>query len=257
MKRVLQRVPRFLWPLVNTLQAALLVSWTTFWIVGALAVRLVSRDASTALAMARRCWAPALLWGGGMELQVDGLDNVDWTRPHYFAANHQSLVDVLALFRALPVPLLFILKEELGRVPFLGWYASAMGMIFLPRDNPRQSLKNLRRCNQRIADGFSILMFPEGTRSRDQRIGPFKPGIFLPAIDGQIPIVPVVLAGTGQILPRDGFHVRPGTIRVTIGRPVTTMGLTRHDRLTLAEEIRTKILTLRADGVGRIRTSEK
>lgn len=245
MKSILQRMPSFLWPWVNTFQAVLLVPWTTFWILAALAVRLVTRDASTALAMARRCWAPALLWGGGMDLRVDGLENVDWTRPHYIATNHQSMVDIPALFRALPVPLLFILKEELGKIPFLGWYASAMGMIFLPRGNPRKSLKNLRQCRQRIADGFSVLMFPEGTRSRDQRIGPFKPGVFLPAIDAEIPIVPVVLDGTGRILPRGGFRVRPGTIRITIGRPVATTGLRRADRRSLAGRVRKSMLAMR------------
>lgn len=237
-------MPSSLWPVVNALQAIGLVLWTAGWITAALAVRLLARDARPALAMARRGWAPFLLWGGRMRLEVDGLDNVDWTRPCYIAANHQSIVDVLALFRILPVPLLFVLKEDLRRVPFLGWYVSAMGMVFLPRGSRRRSLENLRLCHRRIAEGFSILMFPEGTRSLDGRIGPFKPGVFLPAIDGGVPIVPIVLDGTGRILPRGGFRPRPGTIRVTIGRPVTTAGLAQSDRLALAEVVRETMLQL-------------
>lgn len=231
-------MPSLFWPVVNTLQAIFFIFWTAAWILVALGARVLRRSAFPGLAMARRCWAPLLLWGGGMRLEVDGMDNVDWRRPHYFASNHQSIVDVLALFRALPVPLLFVLKEGLGRVPFLGWYVSAMGMIFLPRGNRRQALKNLRLCQQRIGEGFSILMFPEGTRSLDERIGPLKPGIFLPAIRGEVPIVPVVLDGTGRILPPGGFRVRPGTIRMVIGRPIATTGFTRDDRFALAKEIR-------------------
>lgn len=237
-------MPRVLWPVVNALQAIFLVVWSAGWIVAALGVRVLSRDAAPALAMARRGWAPALLWVGGMRLEIEGLENVDWNRPHFFAANHQSFVDILALFRTLPVPLLFILKQELRKVPFLGWYTAAMGMIFLPRGNRRKSLDNLRQCDQRIAEGFSILMFPEGTRSRDRRIGRFKPGVFLPAIETGVPIVPVVLAGTGRILPRGGFRARPGTIRIVIGRPVPTHDLGRSDRRDLAEELRRRMLAV-------------
>lgn len=237
-------MPSFLWPVVNAFQAVGLALWSAGWITAALAVRLLARDARPALAMARRGWAPFLLWVGRMRLEVEGLETVDWTQPHYVAANHQSIVDVLALFRALPVPLLFVLKEDLRRVPLLGRYVSAMGMIFLPRGNRRRSLENLRECNRRIADGFSILIFPEGTRGSDGRIGPFKPGVFLPAIDGGVPIIPIILDGTGRILPRGGFRPRPGTIRVAIGQPVTTAGLTQSDRLALAEEVRERMLQL-------------
>ncbi len=238
-------MPRLLWPVVNALQAIFFVVWSAGWILAALGVRLLSRDAAPALAMARRGWAPGLLWVGGVRLEIVGLENVDWSRPHYFAANHESIVDVLVLFRALAVPLLFILKEGLRRVPFLGWYTAAMGMIFLPRGNRRKSLENLRQCDRRIAEGFSILMFPEGTRSRDRRIGRFKPGVFLPAIEAGVPIVPVVLDGTGRILPRGGFRARPGTIRIVIGRPVPTHDLDRGDRRDLAEELRDRMIAVK------------
>lgn len=237
-------MPSFLWPLVNALQAAFLALWSAGWILAALVVRLVSRDARPSLAMARRCWAPGLLWVGGMRLEIEGLDRVDWSRPCFFAANHQSIVDVLALYRALPVPLLFILKEELRRVPFLGWYVSAMGMIFLPRDRRRQSLENLQQCRQRIAEGFSLLMFPEGTRSRDGKLRRFKPGIFLPVIEAGAPVVPVVLEGPDRILPPGGFRVRPGTIRLVIGEPVDADGLTPTDRRKLAERVRKRMLAM-------------
>ena len=242
------RVPGFLWSAINAVQVVFLVLWTAGWIVAALLVRAFRRDAVPALAMARRGWAPGLLWAAGIRLEVEGLDAVDWTRPHFFAANHQSMVDALTLFHVLPVPLLFVLKEELRRVPFLGWYVTAMGMIFVPRDKRRQSLENLRQCRQRVAAGYSILMFPEGTRSRDGRIGPFKFAVFLPAIDTGTPIVPVVLDGPGKILPRGSFRVRPGTVRVVIGRPVAVEGLGRDQRRELAERVRELMVEMQHTG---------
>lgn len=240
-------MPSFLWSLVNLVQAVFAAFWTSFWILAALGVRLIRRDPVPALAMARRFWAPGLLWIGRVRVRIDGLDRVDWTRSHYVVANHESIVDIVVLFRFLPVPLLFILKEELRKLPFVGRYAAAMGMIFLPRGNPRKSLKNLRQCRRKLDDGFSILMFPEGTRSRDGRIGRFKPGVFLPAIDGTTPLVPVVLEGTGRILPRGGFRARPGTVRVSIGSPVPTTGYTRDERHSLARDVRERMVAMRRD----------
>src|SRR3546814_2109684 len=83
--------------------------------------------------MAARVGAPGLLWGAGARLQVSGLEQVDWSRNHVFVANHQSTIDICALFRAAPVPLHFLLKQEMTKVPFVGWYAKAMGMVFIDR----------------------------------------------------------------------------------------------------------------------------
>src|SRR3546814_11073406 len=89
--------------------------------------------------MAARVGAPGLLWGAGARLQVSGLEQVDWSRNHVFVANHQSTIDICALFRAAPVPLHFLLKQEMTKVPFVGWYAKAMGMVFIDRSNRRRS----------------------------------------------------------------------------------------------------------------------
>lgn len=232
----------FLWFLLNVVQAVSTVIWSAGWIAAALVVRGVTRDTRIPLAMARHLWSPGLLRIGGVRWEVEGLDNVDFSRPHFFAANHQSIVDTLTLYRVLPVPLLFILKEELRRVPFLGWYVAAMGMIFLPRGQRRRSLQNLELCRRRLDQGHSILMFPEGTRSRDGRIGPFKPSIFLPAIDTGVSVVPVAMDGAGKIIPPGGFRLRPGTVRIALGRPVETSGLGREDRRALAQQVRERML---------------
>lgn len=239
------------WIFFNAVQAVFTAVWTAGWVMAALVVRWVCRDVRPALAMARRFWAPGLLWIGGIQLEVTGLANVDWSRAYFFAVNHESLVDVLAAYRGLPVPLVFILKQELGRVPFMGWYVRAMGMILVPREERRRSLESLDRCRRRIDEGLSILFFPEGTRSRDGNVGPFKPSAFLPAIDTGTPVVPVAIAGAGKIIPADGFHVRPGPLRMAIGEPVPTTGLRREDRRLLAEQVHKRVVELRAGLVAR------
>lgn len=234
-----------MWRVISVLLAIYASLWTAFWITAALLARVVTRDTRASLAMAHRFWAPGLLRAGALRVEATGLDNIDLTKPHVFAANHQSLLDAVVLFKVLPVPLLFIVKAELRRVPFLGAYMSAMGMIFIHRRQQRSSLEAMRTCSQRIARGRSILIFPEGTRSKDGTIGRFKPGAFVPLIDAGAPIVPVAIAGTGTILPSGSFRIRPGPISLAIGRPIATAGLEHQDRRELALRVREDVVALR------------
>src|SRR5690242_3859718 len=101
------------WTLFNALQLFFTVLWTAGWICLALLVRVLAGGRHWPLRMASRCWAPGLLRGAGARLEVHGLERIDWSRPHVFVANHQSMIDICALFRALPVPVRFVLKQEL------------------------------------------------------------------------------------------------------------------------------------------------
>lgn len=240
----MQRVLWFLLNLVHALYAAL---WSAFWISCALVLRLLTGGTRIPLAMARRIWAPGLLWRLVMRVEVEGLEKVDFSRPHIFAANHQSLLDVPLLFASLPVPLLFVLKKGLTRVPFLGAYVRAMGMILVERGRYRSSLGALEQCRDRLATGHSILLFPEGTRSRDGRLGPFKAGIFAPVIETGAAIVPVALDGPGRVLPPGTFRVRPGTLRLALGEPIPTAGKTAADRKEIARRVEDAVAELFAD----------
>ena len=233
------------WALANFVQATFTLVWSAFWISLALLVRLVTGSNRLPLHMAHRFWAPGLLWRCVMKIDVQGTEKVDFSRPHIFAANHQSLLDVAVLYAMLPVPLLFVLKRELSRVPFLGWYVTAMGMILVDRNRRRRSLEALEECRQRLSSGHSILLFPEGTRSRDGSIGHFKPGIFAPVIETGVDIVPVMLDGPGKVLPPGGFRIRPGVIRVRLGRPVPTASYTVEDRRALADRVWQEVVELR------------
>lgn len=234
------------WTACNAVQFAFMLVWTAVWITLALVVHAVLRDRHWPLRMASSCWARALLGGAGARLEVEGLERVDWTRNHVFVANHESVIDICALFRAVPVPLRFLLKHEMTRVPFVGWYAKAMGMVFIDRSSRRAAVGFLRQSADVVRSGASLCIFPEGTRSRNGVIGAFKGGAFQAAIDGGADVVPVALHGTGAVLPPDGFfRIRPGMIRVCFGTPLATCTEAgRVDRQQLADRAHASILTL-------------
>ena len=226
------------WKALNALQLIYTIAWTAGCIVLALIVKAANGGRThLPLRMAARLWAPGLLHGALARLRVEGLEHVNFSRPHVFVANHQSIIDICALFRALPIPLRFVLKQELRKVPFIGWYAAAMGMVFIERGKARDASRNLRAAAHLLREGASLCAFPEGTRSRDGALRPFKGGAFQAAIEAQVPVVPVAIEGSGAVLRPSGFQVRPGTIIVRIGEPISTLGLQPHDRQKLAQQV--------------------
>lgn len=213
------------WIVINALQAVFLALWTAFWISSALVVLAVTRDPDRPLNMARTRWAPGLLKAAGAKVVVEGGEGIDWSKPHIFLMNHQSAIDIPVAFLVLKTPLRFVAKRVLAKVPFLGWYMAATRMIFVDRDRSAQAVESIRKAGQRIREGASILAYPEGTRSRNSQILPFKKGAFVVAVEAQVPVVPVAIAHADQVLSSTGFRVRPGTIRVRIGAPIETAGM--------------------------------
>lgn len=229
-------MPSIFWLFVNTLQGILLVSWTLLCLVVALTVRLLSGSTRLPLAMAHHIWSPFVVRLAGCRLEVSGLPHLVADRRYFFAVNHQSMLDVPALYRALPMPLLFVLKEELGRIPIFGAFVRLMGMVLIKRQVRRQAVQQLVGSGLRLPSGHCLVAFPEGTRSDGDHILPFKPGVFVPAIDAQIPVVPIAMEGPARLLPKGTFRVRPGRLRMVIGEPITTDGLQRSDRRELARQ---------------------
>jgi len=225
-------------------QLVFTLAWTAGWISLASLVRLLTRGQRWPLRMASRCWAPGLLRGAGARLRIEGLERVDWSRPCVLVANHQSIIDVCALFRAVPVPLRFVLKQEMTKVPLVGWYARRMGMVFIERGVARSAPQRLREAVDLVRGGAILCAFPEGTRSRDGHVGPFKGGVLQVAIEAGVPVVPVALRGSGAVLPAAGFRVRPGTIDVRIGAPIPTAGLASDERNALARRARAAVVHL-------------
>ena len=234
------------WLAWNALQLLYTMLVTAGGIVAALTVLLVTRRARAPLRMAAWFWAPALLHGAGARLDVQGAEHVDWNRPLVLACNHQSIIDICAMFRAVPVTLRFVMKQEMAKVPFVGRYARALGMVFIDRGHPRDAHRSLMAAVSLLRGGAVLCTFPEGTRSRDGRVGSFKGGAFQLAMEAGAAIVPVAIAGSGDVVPPAGFAVRPGRIRVRFGAPVETAGLASNERHALAQRMRDEVVALLA-----------
>lgn len=128
------------------------------------------------------------------------------------------------------MPVLFIAKRELARIPFLGRFIDRMGMVFVDRTDRRETTRTVGRAAERLREGWSILSFPEGTRTPDGSVQPFKSATFAAALDAGVAVVPIAIEGAGRVLMRRSFRIRPGTIRISIGEPLSTAGLARSDR---------------------------
>ena len=219
---------------LNALQALATILWGAFWISLALVARLVAGNRAPALWLARHVWAPGQIWIGLASWKVSGRERLVANRPYLVVANHQSWIDIPCLFVALPGPLHFLAKSELARVPFLGWYIEAMGMVFVDRSDRRRATKSVDRARELLARGARLASFPEGTRSAPDELGPFRSGGFGAAIDAQVDVLPVAIRGAGRVLERGGFAVRPGRIEIMIGAPIPTRELAHGDRAELA-----------------------
>ena len=196
------------------------------------------------LRMAAWYWTPLLFFGAGVRLRVEGAERVDWSRPQVLVANHASMIDIPALFRAVPVPLRFVLKQEMSRVPVVGWYARLMGMVFIDRGNARDAKRRLGEAAEKLRGAATFVAFPEGTRSKNGAVGTFKGGALLLALEAGVPVLPVAIEGAGSVLPPSGFSVRPGTIVVHFGDPIETTGMTPQDRNALAQRARDAVVAL-------------
>jgi 1-acyl-sn-glycerol-3-phosphate acyltransferase len=204
---------------------------------------LFTWDTSGATWFARRLWAPTLLWMAGARVEVEGAEHVDSRRPTLYACNHQSSIDIPVLFLALPVNLRFIAKEQLRWVPLVGWYLQLAGHILIDRSNRARAIASLDKAAVEIARRkISLIVFPEGTRSPDGRILPFKHGSFGLALKARIPVVPVTLEGSSSVMPRRSWRIRPGLIRVRLGAPVQVAAFDVNDRAGLARVVREAVV---------------
>jgi 1-acyl-sn-glycerol-3-phosphate acyltransferase len=168
-----------------------------------------------------RFWAWLILSLGGVSIRVHNLNRLDARQPYLFMVNHQSNVDIPVLLHSLPAfQLRWIAKRELLWVPFFGWAMWAGKHIAVDRADSGGALGSLKKAATRMAGGISIVVFPEGTRSTDGRLLPFKRGGFLLAAKTGTPIVPVTINGSHKILPKGEWRLRPGIVHVHVGEPI-------------------------------------
>jgi 1-acyl-sn-glycerol-3-phosphate acyltransferase len=184
---------------------------------------------------APRWWAKAVLFASGTTVRVHGAERLRDGRARIFIANHVSWYDVLALAATLP-RYKFIGKSELTKVPLFGPAAVASGMIPIERENRKAAFGSYREAAQLIRDGVSVIVFPEGTRGEGYELRPFKKGPFVLAAEAGVPIVPTIIYGSIEVLPRGSLNLRAGTIDIHLLEPVSTAGRTYEDRDALARE---------------------
>ena len=234
---------RWMWGALNALQAVFMVAVTLVGFPVAFLLALVVGP-RVSLRLAAWYWAPLLFGGAGAKLEVEGAERIDWSRPMVLVANHQSMIDIPSLFRAVPVPLRFVLKREIASIPVIGWYARMMGMVFIDRGNARDARRQLGTAADRLRGDATFAAFPEGTRSKDGTVGPFKAGALQVAMEAGVHVLPVAIEGAGKVLPPSGFLVRPGVIRVRFGTPIETTGMQANERNALTQRAREQIVAL-------------
>ncbi|MGD9125466.1 MAG: lysophospholipid acyltransferase family protein [Desulfarculaceae bacterium] len=188
-----------------------------------------------------RIWARALIWGVGCPVSSQGLEDLASDQTFVFASNHTSALDIPALQAVLPPNFRWIAKKELFSIPVFGQALRHAGYISIDRSNRRQALKSLKRAAERIAGGASVVIFPEGTRSPDGKLLPFKSGGLGLAIESGRPVVPMAILGAGKVLPPKKYLLSPQRIRVVVGSPISTSGLELKDRDQLADQVREKV----------------
>jgi 1-acyl-sn-glycerol-3-phosphate acyltransferase len=190
-------------------------------------------------------WSKWNLWAAGTPLDVQGIEKVP-PGPVVYASNHSSMFDIWALSAALPGSTRFVAKQELAKIPFFGPAMVRAGHVTIDRFNRGKAFEAYDRAAQTIKGGISTIVFPEGTRSRTGELLPFKNAPFGLAIAAQVPLVPVYVHNTFEILPKGAWRMRRMPIRIRIGEPIATAGLTLEDRDQLRERTRAAIEALRA-----------
>lgn len=182
-----------------------------------------------------RLWSWLILTTTGVHVTVDGLDGLPADGAFLFVANHQSFYDIPIVFWNVPFDLRIIAKASLGSFPFIGGHLRRTGHILVERNSPGTT--TFRQVQELFARRQSLLVFPEGTRSRDGRLGRFRGGIFLLAINAGLPIVPLAIQGSRRVMRKGQLMTSPGDVSLSVFEPISTEGLTRDDAKTLAMRV--------------------
>lgn len=220
---------------------ALFLPWTLFVIITGVPLSFIKADYLHSYA---RFWARVSLLFAGVRLEIIGEEHLLTSGPVIYMANHQSNFDILALFAGLPVQFRWLAKKELFRVPLFGFAMHRTGYIPIDRSDRQKAKDGMAVAVRRINEGTSVVIFPEGTRSPDCELLPFKRGGFLLALQAQVPVMPVAIRGSGSIMPKHSPFVTGGIIRVNFLPLIPTAGRKIEDRDELLEEVRRPIAKL-------------
>ena len=210
---------------------------TAFWAAVSIFASLFSKSGRVQHFCMRR-WSKDNLWLSRARVEIEGLENIDCSRPQIFAANHSGLHDILSLSANLPIQFRWIAKKSLFGVPFMGWHMRRSGYISIDRDNPREAAKSIIEAAKTIRGGVNAIAFPEGTRSKTGALGSFHSGPFALALRTGVPLVPISLEGSYRVIMPKTLQVNPGVIiRIKIDKPIDLSRYARSDKHHLMEEV--------------------
>lgn len=178
-------------------------------------------------------WAKSILFVSNVKVHVTGTANINGEQSYIFMANHQSNFDILALFAGLPVQFRWLAKAELFKIPIFAQGMKGCGYISIDRSNRESAFQSIREAAQKIKNGASVMIFPEGTRSPDGELLPFKKGGFVLAMGSGVPVVPMVITGSLSIMPKKRLRIKSGRIHLDILPPIdiSALGIANKDQL--------------------------
>ena len=188
-------------------------------------------------------YAGIAMWMFGVTVTASGVSRVDPDKGYIFMSTHAGHLDSPALAIALPQPLFWVFKKELSRIPVFGWALLALGQIMVDRSDVRQARKSMENAGKELKGNLSVIVYPEGTRSKDGKLQPLKKGGFYLALGAGLPIVPVRISGSHELLPAGALAVRPGRLVVEVFDPIPTEGKTDADVPGLMEQVRAALLS--------------
>ncbi|MDD5724034.1 MAG: lysophospholipid acyltransferase family protein [Syntrophales bacterium] len=188
-----------------------------------------------------RFWCRLNLALSGVSTSMSGEDRIDRNQPYIVMANHQSHYDIFALMGLLPLQLRWVIKMELRQIPIFGLACEKVGYIFIDRGNHEKARKSLEAAGEKIRAGSSVILFPEGTRSEDGKLGTLKKGGFVIALEAKVPILPVTVVGGKEIMPKGSLRILPGNMKVIIHKPIYVDEYTYETKAQLMERVRAAI----------------
>ncbi len=180
-------------------------------------------------------WARLILWTSRTRIETVGAPMPPQNESAVFVANHSSFYDTPIVFGGIPRQLRIMAKADLGYVPFIGWHLSRSGHVLVDRKNPGASI--FKRMQRMARSGASLIVFPEGSRTKDGAVHKFKAGIFMLAIENGLPVVPISISGSRAVMPKGRFSVAPATVILTVHEAITTSGMTRDHARELATRV--------------------
>ncbi len=192
-----------------------------------------------------RAWSRIIFFSAGIKVNIQGLEHLDKNASYIFMSNHLSHLDVAAFMAKLPFKIRFFAKKELLNIPIFGQALYMSKHIIIDRKNTERAKESINKAKQKIKKyGFSVLVFPEGTRSKTGKMGEFKKGGFVLAIETGIPVVPIAVTGSFSLLPKHTLLIKSGTINIKVGNPIHVNSYTIESKQGLLDKVRSEIVSL-------------